>query len=180
VSSSSRVLSSEGTGTKAALGPIRARDAIGGHDPKGSSAEVACGNGGSPSLGTTTAGGATTSEVMASDGPSAPEVGPEVETMVIGETAIPVVTHEMVARDVVVSFDPTIGTSSSRPQKAAASGLANVDDDVMGEPEIILGHPSLIALGNISVDDVVGMAHWALTQAQEMLYREQGSINDER
>jgi hypothetical protein len=75
---------------------------------------------------------AISSEVAAGNEPSVLEAGPLVETMVTGETTIPVAAHEAAARDPVVSSSPTVGTSSPRPQKAAALGFTDVDDDVMG------------------------------------------------
>jgi hypothetical protein len=94
----------------------------------------------------------TASEVVAGDGPPAPEVGPEVEMIVTGETAIPATPLEAAARDAAVSTSPTVGTSSSQSQKVAASGLANADDNIVGEPKIILGHPSLMGPGNNSLN----------------------------
>jgi hypothetical protein len=135
------------SGTRGALGPVRTRNAAGGHNPKGSLAEGAHEHGESPFLGPTTIGGAATSKVLAGDRSLAPEAGSEVEATVTRETTIPTVTHETAARDSVVSSGPLIGTSSSRPQKAAASGVKNADGDLMGEPEIILGHPALTAPG---------------------------------
>jgi hypothetical protein len=46
-------------------------------------------------------------------------------------------------------------------------------------PEVILGCPPLLAAGNVSLHVVVGMTHWALTQAQDVHSRQYGSINDE-
>jgi hypothetical protein len=51
--------------------------------------------------------------------------------------------------------------------------------NIMGEPEVILGHPSLITPRNISLDEEMGMAHWAITQVQGVLHREHGSIDKE-
>jgi hypothetical protein len=73
-----------------------------------------------------------------------------------------VAMDEAAARDVAVSFNPMIGTSSSQPQKAAALGPANSDNDVMGECKIFLGHPSLIALGNVSLNCTMDTANWRL------------------
>jgi hypothetical protein len=48
------------------------------------------------------------------------------------------------------------------------------------EPEVILWHPTLRAPRDVSLDEAMGMARWALTQAQNMLHRESGGIIDER
>jgi hypothetical protein len=37
------------------------------------------------------------------------------------------------------------------------------------EPEVIMGHPMLMAPRDVSLDKAMGTAHWALTQAQNML-----------
>jgi hypothetical protein len=47
------------------------------------------------------------------------------------------------------------------------------------ELEVILGHPMLRALGDVSLDEAMGTAHWVLTQAQNVLRRESGGIVDE-
>jgi hypothetical protein len=41
------------------------------------------------------------------------------------------------------------------------------------------GHP-IRAPGDVSLDEAIGTARKALTQAQDVLHREIGSINDER
>jgi hypothetical protein len=48
------------------------------------------------------------------------------------------------------------------------------------EPEVILGHSTLRAPGDVSLDEAMGMAHWALTQAQNVLHWESGGIINER
>jgi hypothetical protein len=53
-------------------------------------------------------------------------------------------------------------------------------DDIVEEPEVIQGHPLLRAPGDVSLDKAMGTAHWTLIQAQEVLRRERGDINDER
>jgi hypothetical protein len=42
-------------------------------------------------------------------------------------------------------------------------------DDIVEEPEVILGHPLLRAPGDVSLDKAMGTAHWTLIQAQEVL-----------
>jgi hypothetical protein len=54
------------------------------------------------------------------------------------------------------------------------------DDGVtMEESGVILGHP-IRAPRDVSLDEAMGMARWELTQAQDVLRRESGGINDER
>jgi hypothetical protein len=60
------------------------------------------------------------------------------------------------------------------PRKAAASGAAT------GEGmEVVLGHPTPYAPGDISVGEAVSMAHQALSQAQRVLHREGEVLADE-
>jgi hypothetical protein len=47
------------------------------------------------------------------------------------------------------------------------------------EPEVILGHPTLRAPEDVSLNEAMGTAHWALTQVQNVLHRESGGIVDE-
>jgi uncharacterized protein (DUF3084 family) len=61
----------------------------------------------------------------------------------------------------------------------AASSSTNADDDVAEELEVILGYPSIMAPRSVSLDEVVGTAHWALTQVQGVLCHERRSIIEE-
>jgi hypothetical protein len=47
------------------------------------------------------------------------------------------------------------------------------------EPGVILGHPALRALRDVSLGEAMGTTRWALTQAQNVLRRESGGIVDE-
>jgi hypothetical protein len=59
--------------------------------------------------------------------------------------------------------------------RAATSGAAT------GEGmEVVLGHPTPYALGDVSVSEAVNMAHQALSQAQCVLHREGEDLADER
>jgi hypothetical protein len=53
------------------------------------------------------------------------------------------------------------------------------DDDIMEESGVIWGHP-IRAPVDVSLDEAIGTARKALTQAQDVLHREIGGINDER
>jgi hypothetical protein len=44
------------------------------------------------------------------------------------------------------------------------------------EPEVTLGHRTLRAPGDVSLDEAICTSCWALTQAQNMLHRESGGI----
>jgi hypothetical protein len=53
------------------------------------------------------------------------------------------------------------------------------DDGItVEESRGILGHP-IRAPGDVSLDEAIGTARWALTQTQDVLHRESGGINDE-
>jgi hypothetical protein len=85
----------------------------------------------------------------------------------------------------------TGATTSSMAGEVAAGGPAAstglratttspiVNDNIVEEPKVILGHPVLRAPGDVSLDKAMGMAHWVLNQVQDMLHRESGDINDE-
>jgi hypothetical protein len=62
----------------------------------------------------------------------------------------------------------------------ASPSTAVADDDVTVEEfGGILGHP-IRAPGDVSLDEAMGTAPWALTQAHDVLCRESGGINDEQ
>jgi hypothetical protein len=67
-------------------------------------------------------------------------------------------THEAVSADATTLSGPTISTSSPRPQGVAAAASTDADNDIVGEPEVILGHPPLMAPGNVSLDEAMGTA----------------------
>jgi hypothetical protein len=52
------------------------------------------------------------------------------------------------------------------------------DDDTVEESGVILGHP-IRAPVDVSLDEAMGTARWALTQAKDVLRQESGGINDE-
>jgi hypothetical protein len=47
----------------------------------------------------------------------------------------------------------------------AASASVVDSDDILEGPEVICGHILLIDPGDISLDEAMGTAHWALNQA---------------
>jgi hypothetical protein len=106
------------------------------------------------------AAGATT-QAATGGGSPAPKVSLEGATNVTIE--------EVAANDPASSTGPAGGASSSTVAAVAAAV----------EPEVILGHPMLRAPEDVSLNEAMGMAHWALTQAQNVLHRESGGIIDE-
>jgi hypothetical protein len=107
---------------------------------------------------------AAAAQVTIGDGSMAPEVLPEGDTNVTAKE--------------VATANPAALTG---PAEGAFPSTAAADDDVvMEEPGVILGHPTLRAPGDVSLDDTLGMARWVLTQAQNVLRRESGGIVDER
>jgi chromosome segregation ATPase len=78
-----------------------------------------------------------------------------------------------------------VAASNSAASTGLAGGVfpstAAADDDVaMEELGVILEHPTLRAPGYVSLNEAMGTARWALTQAQNVLRRESGGIVDER
>jgi hypothetical protein len=122
----------------------------------------AAGGGGVPVSGATATTGVA-AQVAADDGSPAPEVLPEGDTNV---------TVEEVATD-----DPA---GLAGPAGGASSSAIAADDGGTVEPEVILGHPTLRAPRDVSLDEAMGTTRWALTQAQNVLHRESGGIIDER
>jgi hypothetical protein len=102
--------------------------------------------------------------VVTRGGSLAPEMFPEGNTNVMaGETA---------------TGDPT---ASAGPAGGASPSTTADDDDVFVEESgVILGHPTLRDLGDVSLDEAIGTARWALTQAQDVICQESGGINDQR
>jgi hypothetical protein len=61
-----------------------------------------------------------------------------------------------------------------------ATGATTTGDDDDNELEVIMGHPGLRAPGNVSLSEEMGVAHFALCQAQEVLQQERANIEEER
>jgi hypothetical protein len=61
---------------------------------------------------------------------------------------------------------------------AASASVVN-GDNIVEEPEVIHWHPLLRDPRGVSLDEAMGTAHWALNQAQEVLHRERGDVDDE-
>jgi hypothetical protein len=85
--------------------------------------------------------------VTVGSGSLAPEVLPEGDTNVT-------------AKEVSTGNPATL----TGPAEGAFPSTVAADDDVaVEEPEVILGHPTLRASGDVSLDDTLGTARWVLT-----------------
>jgi hypothetical protein len=100
-----------------------------------------------PVFGAIAAMGAAAQVAAGAESPT-PEVLPEGDMNIMVE--------EVAAGDPVGSIVPTGGASSS---------TVAANDGAAVESEVILGHPMLRAPRDVSLDEAMGMAHWALTQA---------------
>jgi hypothetical protein len=61
-----------------------------------------------------------------------------------------------------------------------ATASVGANDDAIEEHEVILGHPILRALRDVSFSEVMGTTHWALNQVHNVLRWEREDINGER
>jgi hypothetical protein len=125
------------------------------HRPQESPGEVAH-SGGAPTLDMNVATGTVAFEAVAGDGSPAPTL--DTTAAADMTTAAPI--------------SSLIGMSSPQPQMGAATASMVVDDDIVEEPKVVLGRPLLRAPRDIALDKAIGMACWALNQAQDMLHRE--------
>jgi hypothetical protein len=127
-------------------------------------------------------------ELVASGTPQTPEGVPEdvsegpadaLET-VPSPSPVEVLAEEVtpVVRTIVPSPPLAIAVASSSALGTAAP--TNAAADAVGEPEVVMGHPTCHAPGDISLDGVVSTALRALSQVQRVLRREDGDLTDER
>jgi hypothetical protein len=103
-----------------------------------------------------------------------PEVAPEPVPEVVLEEAP--VEGAMITVRAAVAPPPSRGARaplSSVPRRAAASGAAASEG-----MEVVLGHPTPYAPGDISVGEAVSTAHQALSQAQHVLHCEGEDLPD--
>jgi hypothetical protein len=56
----------------------------------------------------------------------------------------------------------------------------NTIEEPMREPEVILGHRPIRALGDLSLSDSMGTSHFVLNQVQNVLQWERGDLDEER
>jgi hypothetical protein len=62
---------------------------------------------------------------------------------------------------------------------ADATTSTGADDNIVEEPEVIMGLPGLRAPGTISLSEAMGMTHFALNQVHDVLRQESEDINEE-
>jgi hypothetical protein len=116
----------DGAKSRGVPGADEAQDAPEDADPQGSPTATTGGDG-VPAPDTT-----TTAEAMASLATSGPATG-----------------------DPAVSIGLTAGALPSPPCMATATTSMGADDNVVEEPEVIMGHLSLMALGTVSLSEVM-------------------------
>jgi hypothetical protein len=112
--------------------------------------------------------------VDASESPAdAPEVVPSPSPVeVLAEEATPI----------VCSVAPSSPLAAAAASSSALGAAAPVDAaaDALEETEVVTGHPTYHAPGDISLDGAVSTALRALSQVQHVLRREDGDLADER
>jgi hypothetical protein len=127
-------------------------------------------------------------ELVASGTPQTPEGVPEdvledpadVPEMVPSPSPEEVLAEKaMLVVCAAVPSSPLVAAeaSSSAPGTAAP---ADAGANAVGGPEVVMGHPTCHAPGNISLDGAVSMAFRALSQVQRALHREDADLADER
>jgi hypothetical protein len=72
-----------------------------------------------------------------------------------------------------------VGAPPSPPHMTSATTLTGINDNAVEEPEVIMGHPDLRASGTVSLSEGMGMAHFVLNQAHDVLRWEREDINKE-
>jgi hypothetical protein len=112
--------------------------------------------------------------VVSGDGIPTPNTTMAVEAM----TSL--ATSEAVASDLVASSGPAFGAPSSPPHVVSATASMGTDDNTIEELEVIMGHPGLRAPRTVSLSEAMGMTHFVLNQAHDVLCREREDINEER
>jgi hypothetical protein len=118
-----------------------------------------------------------TTEGVPEDVPEGPADAPEtmpspLPVEILAEGATPVVRTTVPSPPLAAAV-----ASSSALGTAAPVGVAA---DAVGEPEVVMGHPTCHAPGDISLDGAVSTALRALSQVQRVLRREDGDLADER
>jgi hypothetical protein len=127
--------------------------------------------------------------LAAGDIPQTPEGVPEdvldeseEEPEMVSEPVPEVVPEEVPVEGVMIvahgAAPPPHGAveaSSPAPCTAAAAAAC-----VVGEPEVVMGHPTFHVLDDIPLDKAVSAALMALSQAQRVLRREDEDLVDER
>jgi hypothetical protein len=103
----------------------------------------------------------------------APEAVPSPSPVeVLAEEATPVVCTVVPSSPLAAAAASSLALGTAAPADAAT--------DAVGETEVVMGHPTYHAPGDISLDGAVSMALRALSQVQRVLRREDGDLTDER
>jgi hypothetical protein len=97
-----------------------------------------------------------------------PSLSPEE---VLAEEATPIVCTAVPSPPLAATEASSSALGTAAPTDAAA--------DVVGEPEVVMGHPTCHAPGDISLDGAVSTALRAMSQVQRVLRREDGDLADE-
>jgi hypothetical protein len=127
-------------------------------------------------------------ELVAGGTPQTPEGVPEdvSESPADAPEAVPSPSPVEVLVEEATPVERTAVPSSPLATAAASSSVlgtaAPVDAaaDAVGETEVVMGHPTYHAPGNISLDGAVSTALKAMSQVQRVLRREDGDLADER
>jgi hypothetical protein len=124
-----------------------------------------------------TGGTHQTPEGVPVDAPESPTDAPEV---VPSPSPVEVLAEE--ATPVVCSAAPSSPLATAVASSSALSAAAPADTaaDVVEETEVVTGHPTYHAPGDISLDGAVSTALRALSQVQRVLRRDDGDLADER
>jgi hypothetical protein len=118
-----------------------------------------------------------TPEGVPVDAPESPAHAPKVvpspsPVEVLAEEATPVVRSAAPSSPLAAATTSSSALGAAAPTDAAA--------DAMEETEVVTGHPTYHAPGDISLDGAVSTALRALSQVQRVLRREDGDLTDER
>jgi hypothetical protein len=118
-----------------------------------------------------------TPEGVPVDALESPADAPEV---VLSPSPVEVVAEE--ATPVVRSAAPSspLAAAAASSSALAAAAPADAAADAVEETEVVTGHPTYHAPGDISLDGAVSTALMALSQVQRVLRREDGDLTDER
>jgi hypothetical protein len=109
-----------------------------------------------------------------SEGPvDAPETVPSPSLVeVLAEETTPVVRTAVPSSPLAAAVASSSALGTAAPADTAA--------DAVGEPEVVMGHPTCHAPCDISLDGTVSTALRALSQVQRVLHQEDGDLVDER
>jgi hypothetical protein len=118
-----------------------------------------------------------TPEGVPVDEPESPADAPEV---VPSPSPVEVLAEE--ATPVMRSAAPSspLAAAAASCSTLGAAAPADIAADAVEETEVVTGHPTYHASGDISLDGAVSTALRALSQVQRVLRREDGDLADER